>query len=62
MQKKPRMYVLKKYVKALSALDAIRQDKTHQVDEATLDENWKDWAMADALDMPNPYEDNDMEE
>lgn len=56
MVKKHRMYVVKKYIKALSAEDAIRQDRSHKVDDCYIDDNWKEWALADALGMPNPYE------
>jgi hypothetical protein len=41
MVKQPRIYVVKKYIKALSALDAIRQEKKYSVDEAVLDDVWK---------------------
>lgn len=50
------MYVVKKYIRALSAEDAIRQDKTHKVDDVFIDHEWKDYALPEALGFSGPYE------
>ena len=35
------MYVVKKYIKAASAQEAIRKDAKHPVDDVWVDEEWK---------------------
>jgi hypothetical protein len=36
-----KMYIIRKYVMAKSAQDAIRKEKGHPVDDAWVDEEWK---------------------
>lgn len=38
---KPKLFVVRKYVMAHSAAEAIRKDKTTAVDEVWVDEEWK---------------------
>jgi hypothetical protein len=52
------MYVIKKYVRAISALDAIRQEKDHSVDECTMENNWKDFYLSEVMGF-DPLEDED---
>jgi len=41
MKKKPeKMFIVRKRIKAVSALDAIRLDKKTPVDDVWVDENW----------------------
>lgn len=40
-KQKPKMYIIKKYIKARSAIEAIRKDKTHPVDDCWVDEDWQ---------------------
>lgn len=38
---KDKLFVVKKYIKAKSAAEAIRKDKTTPVDDVWVDEDWK---------------------
>lgn len=40
MQEK--LYVVRKYIMAKSAADAIKKDKVYPVDDLYVDETWKD--------------------
>ncbi len=55
-KKQKKVYVIRKFIKATSALSAIRQDKTTPVHEVFLDEKWRDTSMppADAIGFQVP--------
>lgn len=38
---KNKMYLVRKYIMATSASQAIRKDKTHPVDDVWVDDEWK---------------------
>jgi hypothetical protein len=38
---KDKLYIIKKYVKAKSAAQAIRKEKTVQVDDCWIDDEWR---------------------
>lgn len=40
-KKNNKRFVIKKYVMALSARDAIRKERTIEVDDIWIDEDWK---------------------
>jgi len=42
MSKRPKMYVVQKYVKATSASDAIRKEKSLPVDDVYVDRKWRE--------------------
>lgn len=46
-----RQYIIKKYVMATSAMDAIRKENKHRVDDVWLDEEW-------VKSNPEPKENN----
>ena len=48
-KEKEKMYVVKKYIKALSASSAIRLDKTTPVHDVWVDEDWKKNSLAGAI-------------
>ena len=50
---KPKMYVVRKYIKAYSALEAIKKDKDYPVDDVWIDEKWQDKHLADAIGFDN---------
>lgn len=51
MSEKEKLFVVRKYIKALSAADAISKDPTSPVDEIYVDSDWKSskGGLADAL-------------
>lgn len=48
-KEKPKMYVVRKYIKALSVSQALRKDKTTQVHDCYVDESWKENNLSDAI-------------
>jgi hypothetical protein len=54
------MYMVKKYIRAVSALDAIRKEKTKSVDEVSIDLAWKDLFLSEQMGFEDPY--NEKEE
>lgn len=41
MKKQEAMYIVRKYIMATCALQAIKKDKGHPVNDVWIDENWK---------------------
>ncbi len=41
MKEKPKMYVVRKYIKANNAAQAIRKDKTTPVHDVWVEDTWK---------------------
>ena len=39
--KKPKLYVIRKYVKAYSAADALKKEKRLPVDDIYVDDDWR---------------------
>ena len=58
MKEKPKMYVIRKYVKATSVLDAVKKDKTTAVHEVYVDDKWQDKHLAEAIGF-HDYRDNE---
>jgi hypothetical protein len=50
------MYVIKKYIWAVSALDAIRQEKDYSVDECGLDIAWRDYFLSEQMGFDDPLD------
>ena len=46
---KPKMFIVRKYIKANDAASAIKLDKTTPVHDVWVDDNWKDKHLADAI-------------
>lgn len=46
---KPKMYIVRKYIKATNAAQAIRKDKTTPVHDAWVDSDWKPDHLASAI-------------
>jgi len=64
VKQKPKLFVIKKYVKALSAADAIRKEKTIAVDDCWVDDDWRKLNkdnLADAIgfNLPIPTQNED---
>ncbi len=49
MKNPQKLYVVRKYISAKSAAEAIRKDKTHPVDDVWMDEDFKNKKLADAM-------------
>lgn len=49
MKEKPKMFVVRKYIKATSAAQAIRKDKTTPVHDVWVDDDWKKQSLTDAI-------------
>lgn len=45
----PKMYIVRKYIMATSASQAIRKDKTTPVHDAWVDKEWKTDHLASAI-------------
>lgn len=58
-KEKEKMYVVKKYIKALSASSAIRLDKTTPVHDVWVDEDWKKNSLAEAIGFTVEHEDEE---
>ena len=58
-KEKEKMYVVKKYIKALSASSAIRLDKTTPVHDVWVDKDWKKNSLADAIGFTVEHEDEE---
>jgi hypothetical protein len=57
MKSKPpmKLFVVRKYIKAASAIDAIRKDKHTPVDDVWVDEDWKKGGdMPDVIGFVSP--------
>lgn len=50
MDRKIKQYVIKKYVRAYSAKDALRKEKDVEVDDCWLDEKWHDEDIINGFD------------
>lgn len=62
---KSKLYVIRKYIKASSAADAIRKERKTPVDEIWLDEDWKKGiasGLAEAIGFSHPTEGDDSPE
>lgn len=49
MKDKPKLYVIRKYVRAVSASAAIRKDKTTPVHDVWVEEGFKEKNLAEAI-------------
>jgi hypothetical protein len=49
MKEKPKLYVVRKYIKASNAAAAIRKDKTTPVHDVWVEEGFKDKSLAEAI-------------
>lgn len=52
------MYVIRKYVKAISAADAIKKDKTTAVHDVWIDEKWQERELPSAIGFDNGVDQN----
>lgn len=52
-KEKPKMYVVRKYIKALSAAQAIRKDKATPVHDVWIDEAWSKQELPGAIGFDN---------
>lgn len=49
-----KLFVIKKYVMATSAKDAIRKERSAQIDDVWIDENWKEKHLNEAMGFRTP--------
>lgn len=47
MKEKPKLFVVRKYIKARTAAEAIRKDRTTDVSEVWVDDEWKKGAATE---------------
>lgn len=61
-KKKTKMYIIRKYIKAYDASQAIRKDKLTPVHDVWVDETWKAEHLAEAIgfnvDVPEEEEED----
>jgi len=48
-KEKPKMYIVRKYIKALSAVDAIKKEKDTAVHDVWIDEKWSEKELPAAI-------------
>lgn len=53
MKEKPKMYVVRKYIKAVSAMEAIKKDKNTLVHDVWIDEKWQEKGLPEAIGFDN---------
>ena len=60
MKEKPKMYIVKKYIRAISAMQAIKKDRDTPVHDVWVDEDWKKNELASAIgfDLGETQEDD----
>jgi hypothetical protein len=61
---KPKLYVIKKYVKATSAAEALRKERTVAADDVWVDDDWRknnrdNLADAIGFELPHKQEQSD---
>ena len=56
---KDKLFIVKKFIKAQNALEAIKKDKTHPVDDVYIDSQWCDKNLADAVGFQPPRPKNE---
>ena len=61
-KERPKMYVVRKYIKATSALSAIRKDKTTAVHDCWIDNEWRGDHLADAIGFEHTSDEEEEEE
>ena len=59
MKEKPKMYQVRKYIKAVSAQDAIKKDKTTKVHDVFIDSDWQKTELAGAIGFDNGISQDD---
>lgn len=50
---KPKMYVVRKYIKAVSAIEAIKKDTKTPVHDVWIDEKWQEKELPSAIGFDN---------
>jgi len=53
MKEKPKMYIVRKYIKAVSAMEAIKKDKKTPVHECWVEEKWSEKELPSAIGFDN---------
>jgi len=48
-KERPKMYVVRKYVKAVSVIEAIKKEKGTPVHDVFIEEKWQDRELAGAM-------------
>lgn len=59
---KHKMFIVRKYIKATSAADAIKKEKNTPVHDVWVDEDWKKNHLADAIGFIIDNNEDDFEE
>lgn len=61
MKEKPKLYVVQKYVMAVSAQAALRKEKKVAAHDVWIDNNWKEKQLTEAIGfhVDHPVEDED---
>jgi hypothetical protein len=49
MKEKPKLYVVRKYIKATSVAQAIRKDKQTPIHDCCIEDSFKERSLADAI-------------
>ena len=58
-QNKPMLFTVRKYIKATSALQAIRKDKNTPVHDVWIENDWQNKHLADAIGFHTSEEEDD---
>lgn len=62
MLEKPKMYVIRKYIKAVNVNEAIKLERKTAVHEVYVDDKWQDKNLADAIGFSVRKEKRDSED
>jgi len=62
MKERPKMYVVRKYIRANNALAAIRKDKTTKVHDVYIDNDWQLKFLPSAIGFDNGIEEENNED
>lgn len=50
---RPKMYIVRKYIKATDVKQALRKEPTTSVHDCWVDESWKEKSLAEAIGFDN---------
>lgn len=58
-REKPKMYIVRKYVKATSIANVLRRERDTRPHDIFVDESWKDANLADAIGFAEVYDEEE---
>ena len=59
---KPKMYIVRKYIKAVDVKQALRKEPTTPVQDLWIDNEWREKSLADAIGFDDGIVEEDEDE